>query len=59
MAMVSYFPTGTCFECSPLAGLGFLLAAGQYFLLDTATMNVLTYYHGVSAIKRWNALIQA
>lgn len=28
---------------------------GQHFLLDTATMNILSYYRGAPAIKRWNA----
>ena len=31
---------------------------GQHFLLDTATLNVLSYYRGSSAIKRWNAPVQ-
>jgi broad specificity phosphatase PhoE len=31
--------------------------AGSHFLLDTATLNVLSYYRGVPAIKRWNAPI--
>ncbi len=31
---------------------------GQQFLLDTATLNVLSYYRGSSAIKRWNAPVQ-
>jgi hypothetical protein len=24
-------------------------------VLDTATLNILSYYHGIPAIKRWNA----
>ena len=31
---------------------------GQRFLLDTATMNILSYYRDVPAIKRWNAPVQ-
>ena len=38
--------------------LGLPPSARQHFLLDTATMNILTYYHGVSAIKWWNAPVQ-
>ena len=34
-------------------------SAGQHFLLDTATMTILSYYRGVPAIKRWNAPVQA
>jgi broad specificity phosphatase PhoE len=30
-------------------------AAGSHFLLDTATVSVLSYYHGVPALRRWNA----
>lgn len=29
--------------------------AGCHFLLDTATLSVLSYYRGVPAVKRWNA----
>lgn len=29
--------------------------AGRHFLLDTATLNILSYYRGIPAIKRWNA----
>jgi broad specificity phosphatase PhoE len=31
---------------------------GQHFLLDPATLNILSYYRGTSAIKRWNAPVQ-
>jgi broad specificity phosphatase PhoE len=29
--------------------------AGQHFLLDTGTLNVLDYYRGIPALKTWNA----
>jgi probable phosphoglycerate mutase len=29
--------------------------AGRHFLLDTGTLNVLSYYRGFPAVKRWNA----
>lgn len=32
--------------------------AGQHFLLDTATTNILGYYRTAPAIKRWNAPVQ-
>jgi broad specificity phosphatase PhoE len=35
--------------------LGWPAAAGQHFLLDTGTVNVLSVYAEVGAIKRWNA----
>lgn len=31
--------------------------AGRHFLLDTGTLNVLSYYRGFPAVKRWNAEI--
>lgn len=38
--------------------LGLPPLEGQRFLLDTATMNILSYYRGSPAIKRWNAPVQ-
>jgi len=35
--------------------LGLPPSAGSHFLLDTATLSVLSSYHGVPAMKRWNA----
>jgi probable phosphoglycerate mutase len=35
--------------------LGLAASRGSHFLLDTATLCVLSSYHGVPAIKRWNA----
>jgi len=35
--------------------LGLPPAAGQYFLLDTGTLNILSSYHGVPALETWNA----
>jgi probable phosphoglycerate mutase len=35
--------------------LGLPASAGEHFLLDTTTLNILTYYHGVPAIRQWNA----
>jgi len=29
--------------------------AGQHFLLDTGTLSVLAHYHGIPALKTWNA----
>ena len=37
--------------------LGWPVAAGQHFLLDTATVNVVSAYHEAPAIKRWNARV--
>ena len=30
------------------------VAGGSHFLLDTATLSVLGYYHGIGAVKCWN-----
>jgi probable phosphoglycerate mutase len=35
--------------------LGLPVSAGSHFLLETATLCVLSSYHGVAALKRWNA----
>jgi probable phosphoglycerate mutase len=39
--------------------LGLPPSAGRHFLLDTATLNILGYYRGIPALKRWNAPVQA
>jgi broad specificity phosphatase PhoE len=35
--------------------LGLRTSGGCHFLLDTATLNILSYYRGLPAVKRWNA----
>jgi probable phosphoglycerate mutase len=39
--------------------LGLPTAGGCHLLLDTATLSVLSYYHGIGAIERWNAALVA
>jgi probable phosphoglycerate mutase len=34
--------------------LGLPVAGGSHFLFDTATLSVLSYYHGIGAVKCWN-----
>ena len=34
--------------------LGLSVADGSRFRLDTATLSVMSYYHGIPAIERWN-----
>jgi probable phosphoglycerate mutase len=34
--------------------LGLPAGAGQHFLLNTGTLSVLGYYHGIPAVKIWN-----
>lgn len=35
--------------------LGFPVLAASHFLLDPATLSILSYYQGIPAIKQWNA----
>jgi broad specificity phosphatase PhoE len=37
--------------------LGLPVSGGSHFLLDTATLSVLSYYHGIGAVERWNAAL--
>jgi hypothetical protein len=37
--------------------IGMPATAGQHFLLDTATLNVLGYYRDAPAVKIWNATL--
>jgi broad specificity phosphatase PhoE len=52
---VALFAHGHVFRVFAARWLGLPPAAGCHFLLDTATVSVLSYYRGVPAIKRWNA----
>jgi broad specificity phosphatase PhoE len=38
--------------------LGFRASAGRHFLLDTGTLNILSYYQGAPAIKGWNWAVE-
>jgi probable phosphoglycerate mutase len=54
---VALFAHGHVFRVFAARWIGLPPAAGRHFLLDTATLSVLSYYRGVPAIKRWNAPI--
>jgi broad specificity phosphatase PhoE len=54
---VALFAHGHIFRVFAARWLGLPPAAGCHFLLDTATLSVLSYYRGAPAIKRWNAPI--
>jgi probable phosphoglycerate mutase len=54
---VALFAHGHLFRTLAARWLGLPAAAGSHFLLDTATLNVLSYYRDVPAVKRWNALL--
>lgn len=55
---VALFAHGHVFRVLAARWLGFPASAGQHFLLDTATMTILSYYRGIPAIKQWNAPVQ-
>jgi probable phosphoglycerate mutase len=54
---VALFAHGHIFRVFAARWLGFPTGAGCHFLLDTATLNILSYYRGVPAVKRWNAML--
>jgi probable phosphoglycerate mutase len=37
--------------------VGLPVAAGSHFLLDTATISVVTYYRGIPTIAQWNVKV--
>lgn len=49
------FAHGHVFRAFVARWLGLPASEGCRFLLDTATLSVLSYYRGVPAVKRWNA----
>ena len=52
---VALFAHGHVFRVFAARWVGLPAAAGSHFLLDTATVSVLSHYRGIPAIKRWNA----
>jgi probable phosphoglycerate mutase len=52
---VALFAHGHLFRVFAARWLGLPASAGSHFLLDTATVSVLSHYRWVPAIKRWNA----
>jgi broad specificity phosphatase PhoE len=52
---VALFAHGHILRVFGARWVGLPARAGRHFLLDTATLNILSYYHGNPAIKRWNA----
>jgi broad specificity phosphatase PhoE len=54
---VALFAHGHVFRVFAARWIGLPPEAGCHFLIDTATLCVLSYYSGVPAIKRWNAPI--
>jgi len=54
---VVLFAHGHIFRVFAARWLGLPASAGGHFLLDTATLNILSYYRDIPAVKRWNAMI--
>lgn len=54
---VAMFAHGHVLRVLAARWLGWPVAAGRHFLLDTGTVNVLSAYHEAPAIKRWNAAV--
>jgi len=52
---VALFAHGHVLRAFAARWLGLRAAAASHFLLDTATLNILSYYRGIPAVKRWNA----
>jgi probable phosphoglycerate mutase len=51
------FAHGHVFRVFAARWLGLPAAEGCCFLLDTATLSILSYYRGIPAVKRWNAML--
>jgi broad specificity phosphatase PhoE len=51
---VALFAHGHLLRVLVARWLGLPTSAGSWFLLDTATVSVLSYYRGTPAIKQWN-----
>jgi broad specificity phosphatase PhoE len=52
---VALFAHGHVFRVFAARWLGLPASAGSHFLLDPATVSVLSHYRGIPAIRRWNA----
>jgi broad specificity phosphatase PhoE len=54
---VAVFAHGHLIRAFAARWLGLRASQGRFFLLDPATVNVVSYYRYIPAIKRWNAPI--
>jgi probable phosphoglycerate mutase len=52
---IALFAHGHILRVLAARWLRFPAQAGCHFMLDTATLCVLSYYRGIPAVKRWNA----
>jgi probable phosphoglycerate mutase len=56
---VAVFAHGHVLRVLAARWLGLPSTSGCHFLLDTATLSILSYYRGVPAVKCWNAPLTA
>src|SRR5215471_2596164 len=54
---VALFAHGHIFRVFAARWLGLPAGSGSHFLLDPATVCVLTYYNGIPAVKQWNSVL--
>jgi len=54
---VALFAHGHIFRVFAARWLELPATAGCHFLLDTATLSILSYYRNLPAIRRWNAML--
>ncbi len=54
---VALFAHGHVFRVFAARWIGLPPSHGSHLLLDTSTLNILAYYRGIPALKRWNAPI--
>jgi len=54
---IALFAHGHIFRVLAARWIGLPPGAGCHFLLDTSTLNILSYYRGIPAVKRWNASV--
>jgi probable phosphoglycerate mutase len=52
---VAIFAHGHLLRTFAARWLGLSTSSGRYFLLDPATLSIMSYYLGTPAVKRWNA----
>jgi probable phosphoglycerate mutase len=51
------FGHGHIFRVFAARWLGLPPEGGCHFMLETATLNILSYYRGIPAVKRWNSVL--
>jgi len=54
---IALFAHGHIFRVFAARWLGLPATAGSHFLLSTATLNILSYYRGIPAVKCWNTVL--